>query len=502
MESKFTIFYSWQSDLPSNKNKNAINNCIEKAIKKTQREIVADRDTKNVAGTPDITNTIFEKIDESDYFVADISLVSKYGKAFKNKKYNPNSNVLLELGYAAGVLGWDRILCVFNTEFGNMNDLPFDLRNKRILSYNSKEQNYRKELTAQFKDIFEEASNKGIRAKSGLSLIKIMGYNFEKHDCTNNLIPYKLSNTPNYKTLKENLKDEIKELCNNIGKCVVQPRHSIIKKTMTGSAVGRLVAYNWNKSEYVDAEPFDLDRVIDRLGKIVNLNYERSYFSFGNLKISTTPVLSIPGLNNGPSLEGTEDEKNKRYLYIDLVKKIDDYELMEEFVEIMDEYDIFPLIIFNNSLIKDENIEIDLSVDEQTKIIKLKDIVDKFNEKKLINLVGDGLLTKLLFNFVYSDEITNEDVPTKYPRVDMFNREKEEDLESSTDEYEKLVLNFDIGVEKLEGRIYLDQLRAHERKWASKLIIVNKNSNLIVDYKIKSDFSDGDIKQQATINLN
>ena len=189
-------------------------------------------------------------------------------------------------------------------------------------------------------------------------------------------------------------------------------------------------------------------------------------------------------------------------MYIDLVKKIDDYELMEEFVEIMDEYDIFPLIIFNNSLIKDENIEIDLSVDEQTKIIKLKDIVDKFNEKKLINLVGDGLLTKLLFNFVYSDEITNEDVPTKYPRVDMFNREKEEDLESSTDEYEKLVLNFDIGVEKLEGRIYLDQLRAHERKWASKLIIVNKNSNLIVDYKIKSDFSDGDIKQQATINLN
>jgi hypothetical protein len=47
----------------------------------------------------------------------------------------PNPNVLLELGYAAAQLSWDNIICVYNLAYGAVEDLPFDLRTRRILTY-------------------------------------------------------------------------------------------------------------------------------------------------------------------------------------------------------------------------------------------------------------------------------------------------------------------------------------------------------------------------------
>ena len=74
---QFKVFYSWQSDLPGNKTKWFINECIEEAVVKRNVvvegvKILADRDTKGKTGAPNITQTIFEKIDECDLFVADV----------------------------------------------------------------------------------------------------------------------------------------------------------------------------------------------------------------------------------------------------------------------------------------------------------------------------------------------------------------------------------------------------------------------------------------------
>jgi len=51
----------------------------------------------------------------------------------------PNPNVLIELGYAVKTLGWNRIVCIFNEESGRIQDLPFDLRQRRVRSYKLKE---------------------------------------------------------------------------------------------------------------------------------------------------------------------------------------------------------------------------------------------------------------------------------------------------------------------------------------------------------------------------
>ncbi|ENS4063361.1 hypothetical protein ACEW8Y_003421, partial [Acinetobacter baumannii] len=72
------IFYSWQSDCPSNTNRNFIGNALEKAIDeivkddKTTIIPVIDRDTLGVAGSPDISHAIFEKIDTASVFVCDV----------------------------------------------------------------------------------------------------------------------------------------------------------------------------------------------------------------------------------------------------------------------------------------------------------------------------------------------------------------------------------------------------------------------------------------------
>jgi hypothetical protein len=96
-------------------------------------EPVVDRDTIGVPGSPDIAATILQKIDSCDVFVCDVSIING-GQATRS---TPNPNVLFELGYAVKRLGWDRIILVLNSSFGPVQDLPFDLRMKRVLVYSA-----------------------------------------------------------------------------------------------------------------------------------------------------------------------------------------------------------------------------------------------------------------------------------------------------------------------------------------------------------------------------
>lgn len=124
------LFWSWQSDSPANVNRNFIQKCLEKAAKKigkaTARLVEVERDTQGVGGTPNIADTILQKIRSSDVFIWDATIVGI------EPKPAPNANVLFELGYAVAVLGWERIIGVMNTASGHEPDLlPFDLRHRR-----------------------------------------------------------------------------------------------------------------------------------------------------------------------------------------------------------------------------------------------------------------------------------------------------------------------------------------------------------------------------------
>jgi hypothetical protein len=134
---KCIVFYSWESDLPNSTNRGFIQKALEDAAKSIRSDDsikidpVIDRDTSGVPGSPDIANTIFSKIDASDIFACDVSIINQGEKS----KPTPNPNVLIELGYAVKSLKLERIIMIMNTAFGGPELLPFDLSKKRVSTY-------------------------------------------------------------------------------------------------------------------------------------------------------------------------------------------------------------------------------------------------------------------------------------------------------------------------------------------------------------------------------
>jgi hypothetical protein len=137
------VFWSWQSDLDPKSHRFFIKSCLEEAVKKASQELdldesdrpELDHDTKGVAGMADIPSTILRKISESTVFVADVTPILKSLSA----KTFPNPNVMIELGYALQKPGPDRMIGVLNTAEGwKIEDLPFDLRFRRMMTFSLK----------------------------------------------------------------------------------------------------------------------------------------------------------------------------------------------------------------------------------------------------------------------------------------------------------------------------------------------------------------------------
>lgn len=159
----YSVFFSWQSDLPNRINRTPIKEAINKAIKTLNADnngmhFTYEESTSGEVGAPNIAQTIIEKISKSDIFICDISIVNKHSKFRKT----PNPNVMFELGFAFNLLGWDKIICIFNTESGNVGQLPFDINHNRLLCYSSEKSDYKTTLVTNIKHAVEAMIQKGI----------------------------------------------------------------------------------------------------------------------------------------------------------------------------------------------------------------------------------------------------------------------------------------------------------------------------------------------------
>ncbi len=222
------VFYSWQSNSPANTNRNFISTALEKAIEEVKNdktisiEPVIDRDTLGVAGSPDISDSIFNKIEECSVFVCDVSIIEP-----SSSKQTPNPNVLVELGYAIKVVGWSRIIMIMNTEYGTPINLPFDLRSKRVLTYSIK------------KSESEKAPVRNVLKKKLVAALKLI---FEKEG-SNDISEIKDSLPPNHKEIDKKLFLEFKENLPSDGSI-----HFIDEQNMAG--------FSWARSELKDLHKF------------------------------------------------------------------------------------------------------------------------------------------------------------------------------------------------------------------------------------------------------
>ncbi|WP_144284089.1 TIR domain-containing protein [Megalodesulfovibrio gigas] len=89
------------------------------------------QDAREEPGSPDLKEKILQNISSCQFFVCDVTLVNPDSSGRKM----PNPNVMFELGYAVKRLGWERIILVYNTCNGRIEDLPFDIRSHRPQCY-------------------------------------------------------------------------------------------------------------------------------------------------------------------------------------------------------------------------------------------------------------------------------------------------------------------------------------------------------------------------------
>jgi hypothetical protein len=153
MAKKLTVFYSWQSDTPSNLNRNLIEKAIQEALKRLKSDaelqealrdtdVTLDKDTKGVAGSPPITDTILKKIEGCAVFIADLTFVGESKEGLTNAagkpRQFPNPNVLIEYGFALRCHSHAQLIGIMNSAYGepDAESLPFNLRHfRRPMTY-------------------------------------------------------------------------------------------------------------------------------------------------------------------------------------------------------------------------------------------------------------------------------------------------------------------------------------------------------------------------------
>ena len=519
------VFYSWQSDLPNKTTRGFLQECIDAAVKnlKDTVSVEADRDTKGTLGSPDIVHTIFSKIDECDLFIADLSIINKYtavddnGEKTAAIKLSPNPNVLLELGYAASTLTWDNVVCIMNTDYGEVGELPFDLEHRRPLQY-SLEDKKRSEVKEYVRNIIVanilNVMEKGVRPKGGNSNHIVGCFSIESCELTDVLIPFSVKHTESYLKIYEDLKDKCRALIEKIdkNKLVFVPETETSDaagkrieetKEQRFSALAKQVGLFTDNGKPVTITDEDKEWIRQQAKPMFDVTLDDDFFCLGNLKskVSIVPYQSTEYL-------GSDNEKTK-YDNIEMLQA-DFYRiyLLKSFVKTFDELLLFPLAIHNNSIVSDEDITISIRVDTNTADIIIpskKLLLDELcGDEEYVGLEGfvyDEGYVKLLMmpensEITYDTDISfaSSDVHKDLMKnaKDIFgNSTYTPDANDYEDEIKKFIAT-PIGDKNDTFVFEVETLRANEKKWIGPLIALKpKSDEITLTYSIKSKKSNG-----------
>lgn len=135
----FTVFFSWQSDVPENSD--LLRSFIKTSIKKLETtqnvNVLYDEASRSVVGSQKVEEVILEKIRACDVFIADITPITRIETEEGEKKrikLLPNPNVAFELGYAMHCLPMEQVLIVLPTGISH-GQLPFDFNHNRLIEF-------------------------------------------------------------------------------------------------------------------------------------------------------------------------------------------------------------------------------------------------------------------------------------------------------------------------------------------------------------------------------
>lgn len=513
--SQIRIFYSWQSDLPSNQTRNLIQDSIDSVIKhmKDVVEIIADRDTKGEMGTPDIKETIFSKIDACDIFVADVSIINRYypideeGNPISEVKTTPNPNVLFELGYAAQIIGWENIICVMNTDFGRVEELPFDIKQRRPLQYSlSKESkaDVRKKIRDVISSTVYNLIENGKRVKGDFANHYIGSFDYEKNEVVRPVIPIKISEIDTYQNLRKDYLNKCSRLIEEINSIIVQ-KSTVEENDMDASSDSCIVTGvpnifgEFHPVVISDEEKAEMKKDIK---EYLNVEIDEEFFNIGSLKTKFD-------ITQKTLYEGSEQEKSKYDKYCDLSYTFGLLSMLDMYVETFEDMILIPLAICNNSNFSDSNITVTVNID--TSIETVQPSVTLFNSKiaGLEGIVAKKDFPKLIF-LMRQNEVISYESDISYDVISERKRNTDTSsfpnfnswAEFDEDDYEREIQNYIATPIVGSNNVYvyhIDNLRAKESKWLGAAILVKKQDKQIhISYNIKSDGSNGELQGEIS----
>lgn len=538
-DSQITIFYSWQSDLPGSETRNIIQDSIKDAVRllRDTVDIEADRDTKGEFGSPDIAQTIFSKIDDCNIFVADVSAVCRYEATDKdgNKKvkYMPNPNVMLELGYATHVVGWDNVICVLNADYGAPEDMPFDIASRRLTPFSLKDGKSKGEIKRYIKGVIQDTVKNilenGKRVKTGFSDLRLGCY--DDGSISNMLHPIEVSNSVSFVKHKTQILDESLKLVEQIRSMKITEPSELLnteaasnadeKQTSNATAIIRKdgsvltpvtssLKLNLFKLQRVHIKDEDRNTIIELCKNYLGIDiYEDTdFFNIGNLERKYDLMSSY-------SYEGTKDEENKYNSIMMLENNLHRVRMLDWYATTFDGLFFIPLAIENASKVYDEDVDVYVKINKGVVevIIPSKELINP-DMRGLEGLIYEEDVIKELLMMPESSDISY-DTDISYTLADSLAESQalvraqfsgagiNGNPRYNSDDYGREIIKY-IAMPKaksndIEFEFSIGSLRAKEKKWLGPALLINPlTDNFHIEYSIKSKNSDGDLSGIVT----
>lgn len=529
----YSIFFSWQSDLPNSETRSLIQSSIDSAVRGLRDTVYveADRDTKGVYGSPDIVQTIFRKIDECDVFIADVSAVAVYnpldkdGNPTERIKASPNPNVLLELGYAIQSVGWENIICVMNDDYNKNGEIPFDLAHHRLMRFSLKDTE-KAEVRKELRDIISSTvlnlMENGKRVRSNFSNIIVGSICAEDRKVSPKLIPLNVHMSASVERKNTELRNTGELLVKEIMEITltpafreesvdssadnVEPVETIVTKDgQVLTPVKSNLKLDLFKPFPVSIKETDKSFMSDGIKKWFGIEISDTFFEFVGLT-----QRNMFGIQPTYELEGTVEEKDKYNKYIELGSIIAQLDMLEMYLKTFDDYTLLPLAIENVSDISDSEIKVFIEVNPETaqvivptaEIINpdLKGIEGLIYEDDLIKtilLMNEGTDICYDTNLSFSLYDTQQELRARL-KSGGINGTPYYDEEDYAREIAKYIAT---PMEESENSFCFEisALHAREKKWLGPLIMVRPIAdNIELSYTIKSKSSDGMLSGKLT----
>lgn len=513
----FKVFYSWQSDFP--KTRSFIRKCIDEAIfyVNEAEAIEAERDeaTLGETGAPDIVSTVFSKIEDCDLFIADLSLCFQHektnDKGEKLIKLSPNPNVLLETGYAAHALGWNRVICLCDTSFGD--SFPFDIDHNRRRSFcldNKNGDEERKKVVKYIVSDIQKLKDQPSKTLKGIANHVLGEYDYNNFNVVNLLHPIDFNNQKLFLNHSSMIKkralelfEQIQSLNNMIEIAAENNQESCLEITECteggeeNTPAMKAIAQYLRDSE-VSAVWENVDADKKRIKSLLKMDVGREFFDLGRLK----KVKSIIP-PRATTFKGTDEEIEKENKLTELSYLLLLLDVRNAFFKSFEGLWYIPLAIKNVSSTLDKDIRIVVHVDKGD-IVGPSGIVFDDDFKGMQGLLccdednGEAGAVDELFELredgTIHVELPQYCPPSFSPPVltdDGFMRPLK------TEEDFMIELEQHIAVPK--GSNYYEfevsELKAKECKWMSEGMLIRPQNGMVrVHYQIHSNYSSGELK--------